>query len=69
MAKKRKMLPKNFNALIESGDIDTLKSVFDACDVNAYQGYDKYPALSTFGISEELVRWLVAQGADINVRY
>lgn len=66
MAKKRKTLPKNFSKLIEAGDINELKAVFDTCEINAYCGYNKETALSSFNIPEELVRWLVAKGADIN---
>jgi len=66
MAKKRKTLPKDFSELIKRGDIDALKAVFDTCEINAYSGYNKDPAMSTYDIPEELVRWLVFQGADIN---
>lgn len=69
MAKKRKTLPKNFNELIETKNIDALIAVFDTCEINAYNhGFDKSTALHTFGIPDELVRWLVEHGADINFR-
>ena len=64
--KKRKTLPKDFLELIERGDIDALKAVFDKCEISAYGGYYKASALSFRDIPEGLVRWLVAQGADIN---
>lgn len=66
MAKKRKTLPKNFKELMEAKDIEALKAVYDTCEISAYGGYDKESALSFYGVPEELVRWLVAQGADIN---
>ncbi|MDR2528611.1 MAG: ankyrin repeat domain-containing protein [Synergistaceae bacterium] len=66
--KKRKTLPTNFQNLIEVGDIGALKAVFDDRDVNAYYGYNKTPALSSFKIPDELVRWLVERGADIDAR-
>lgn len=66
MAKKRLTLPKNFKDLVEAGDIEGMKKVFETCEINAYQGYDKDPALSLYGIPDELVIWLVGQGADIN---
>lgn len=65
MAKKKKTLPKNFDELIRAKDIDQLKSVFDTCEWDARGGYGKATALSFYGISEELVRWLIAQGADL----
>lgn len=68
MGKKRKTLPKNFDELIEAGDISALKEVFIRCELDAYGGYSKTTALSFFNIPNELVRWLVEQGADINAR-
>ena len=66
MAKKRKTLPKNFDELIKAKNIADLIAVFDSCELNATSGYNKEPALSFFNIPEELTRWLVANGADIN---
>lgn len=66
MGKKKKTLPKNFDELIEAGDISALKEVFMKCDLDARGGYSKSTALSFFNIPDELVRWLVEQGADIN---
>lgn len=66
MAKKRITLPKNFKELIEAGDIDALKAVFDKCELDATGGYSKGTALGFFNVPSELVRWLVAQGANIN---
>ncbi|MEK4426498.1 ankyrin repeat domain-containing protein [Solibacillus sp. FSL K6-1523] len=68
MARKRKTLPKNFNELIEAGDITALQEVFTKCELEAYGGYSKTTALSFFKVPDELVRWLVEQGADINAR-
>ncbi|MFJ7405021.1 MULTISPECIES: ankyrin repeat domain-containing protein [unclassified Lysinibacillus] len=66
MGKKKKTLPKNFDELIEAGDISALKEVFMKCELDARGGYSKSTALSFFNIPNELVRWLVEQGADIN---
>jgi len=66
MGKKKKTLPKNFDELIEAGDISALKEVFMQCELDASGGYSKSTALSFFNIPNELVRWLVEQGADIN---
>lgn len=68
MGKKKKNLPKNFDELIEAGDISALKEVFTQCELDARGGYSKSTALSFFNIPDELVRWLVEQGADINAR-
>jgi len=66
--KKKAALPKNFDELVKAGDIAALKAVFDSCELDACGGYSKMPALSFRGIPKELVRWLVEQGADINVK-
>ncbi|PWB28398.1 ankyrin repeat domain-containing protein [Flavobacterium sp. HTF] len=65
MAKKKKTLPKNFDELIEKKDIEALKAVFDTCELEARGGYGKSTALSFWSIPDELVRWLVQNGADI----
>lgn len=66
MAKKRITLPKNFKELIEAGDIAALKAVFEKCELDATGGPTKGTALGFFNVPGELVRWLVAQGANIN---
>lgn len=69
MAKKKKTLPANFNELLEANNLDTLKAVFNECELNAYDRYSfKKPALSFYDIPLELMDWLIAQGADINVK-
>jgi hypothetical protein len=68
MAKKKLTLPKNFNELIEAGDLSVLKEVFEKCDYDARGGYSKGTALSFYKIPDELVRWLVEQGADRNAQ-
>lgn len=66
MAKaKRKTLPKEFDALIEAGDMEALKAVFETCEINARGGYTKQTALAFRGCPEELTRWLVERGADL----
>lgn len=65
MAKKKKTLPKNFDELIAEGNIENLKKVFDTCELDARGGYGKATALSFFNVPDELVRWLVDSGADM----
>ena len=65
MAPKKKTLPKDFEALLAEGDLAKLKAVFDSCDVNARGGYAKCTALSFRSCPDELTRWLVGQGADL----
>ncbi len=63
---KRKTLPKDFEELLKAGDLDALKAVFEKCDVNAYGGHAKETALAFDACPDELARWLVAHGADVN---
>lgn len=67
MAKaKKKLLPKNFAELLEAGDHEAIKAVFETCGVDARGGYTKQTALAFNEFPDELVRWLVEQGADID---
>ncbi len=66
MARKRKTLPKNFEDLLTAGDLDALKAVYDTCLVEARGGDPKTTALGFDNCPEELARWLVAQGLDVD---
>ncbi len=69
MAKKKKTLPANFGELLEANDLEALKAVFNECELNAYDRHSfKKPALSFYDVPLELMDWLIAQGADINVK-
>ena len=68
MAKKRVTLPKNFDELITSGNIEALKAVYEKCELSAYSGkYSLNTALHYGGVPDEIVVWLVEQGLDVNV--
>jgi ankyrin repeat protein len=66
MAKKKKLLPKNFGEMLVEGDIAKLQAVFDNCDLNARGGYAKQTALAFDECPDALARWLVEQGADLS---
>lgn len=68
MPKKRKTLPKDFGELIKSEDIETLKAIFNKCEIDAYSGgkYDKKSALCFSYCPDELSEWLVENGADLH---
>lgn len=67
MAKaKKKLLPKDFDALLKNGDVEALKSIFKTCDVNARGSYAKHTAIAFNDCPDELVRWLIDEGADIS---
>lgn len=61
---KRKTLPKDFEEIVSTGDVSAIKAVFAKCDINAYGGYNKGNALS-FRLDDEMMKWCVEQGADI----
>ena len=65
---KKKLLPKDFDALLKVGDIAALKAVFETCDLDARGGYSKHTALAFRDCPTELARWLVEQGADVEAR-
>ena len=70
MAKKKRVtLPKDFKELIEIGDIEKLKAIYNLCELSAtYDGrYGMNTALHYYGVPNELVRWLVEQGLDVNI--
>jgi len=66
MARKRKTLPKNFGDMLEAASLDDLKAVFDACELEATSGYNKDTALHFYRCPDELARWLVERGANVN---
>lgn len=70
MAKaKRKTLPTNFTEVLETGSFEAQKAVFDNCALDAYErGYSHDTALHQYAIKEELARYLVAEGLNINIQ-
>ena len=66
--RKRKTLPKDFAQLLEQASFAELVAVFDGCELEATGGYSKSTALGFYNCPDELVRWLVEQGADIDAR-
>ena len=60
---KRKTLPKDLEEYIT--DDEAVKAVFEKCDVNAYGLYSK-GNIFFYLISEDMIKWCIEQGADIN---
>ena len=68
MAKKRVTLPKEFKDLMDEGNIEALKAVYDRCELSAHDGrFSLCTPLHMGGVPDELVIWLVEQGLDINI--
>ena len=68
MAKKRSTLPKNFQELLDTGDVEALKQVFDKCDYNATGGYSQNNAFSFAPLPREFASWLKEQGGEVDKR-
>ena len=66
--KKRSTLPKDFREILDRGDIQEIRNVFEVCDVNAVGGYGKETAIAFDKVPDEVVRWLVANGADLSAK-
>ena len=68
MAKKRVTLPKEFKDLMDEGNIEALKAVYDRCELTAHDGrFSLCTPLHMGGVPDELVIWLVEQGLDIDI--
>ena len=68
MAKKRVTLPKEFKDLMDEGNIEALKAVYDRCELTAHDGrFSLCTPLHMGGVPDVLVIWLVEQGLDINI--
>lgn len=65
---KLTLLPENFEALLQAGDLRQLKAVFDACELDARHGDTRRTALAFEACPGALAQWLVAQGADLECR-
>jgi hypothetical protein len=63
---RRSSCRRTSKELLKEGELSKLKSVFDACDLNARGGYAKQTALAFAECPDELARWLVAAGADLS---
>ena len=62
----RKTLPKDFEEMLVTGDMDALKAVFDKCLPDAKGGVFKQSAIAFSQCPDALTRWLVEEkGADI----
>jgi ankyrin repeat protein len=66
MAKKKKLLPKDFKERLEKGaPLEELVAVFETCELDARVDRGGTSALGLYDCPEDLARWLVAQGADV----
>ena len=80
---RRKRLPKNFNEILQSGDDEKIKAVFEIYDINAtdkdgntilhmlHANKDikkKGPNSSYAYADANLIEWIIMQGGDINTK-
>lgn len=66
MPRQRKTLPEDFRDLLGTGDLAALKAVFGSCELDARGGYSKGTALAFPQCPDDLARWLVAEGLDVD---
>ena len=80
---RRKRLPKNFNEILQSGDEEKIKAVFQARDINATDK-DGNTILHMLHVNKDikkkdpnspyayaganLIEWIIMQGGDINAK-
>lgn len=62
----RKTLPRDFETLLTRATPDELVSVFDRTRIDARGGSAKATAIGFVDCPDELIRWLVAQGLDVD---
>jgi len=67
MARKKKLLPKDFRDLIREGDLAKLTAVFDTHELDARDGRGGQTALGVYDCPPLLMRWLVEQGLDVDL--
>ena len=80
---RRKRLPKNFNEILQSGDNEKIKAVFEIYDINAtdkdgntilhmlHANKDikkKDPNSPYAYVDANLIEWIIMQGGDINAK-
>ena len=64
--KKRKTLPQNFDEILQKGNLEEQKEVLNRCALYAYESINnKNTALHNRYLNEDLLKYLIAQGADI----
>lgn len=67
MAKKRKTLVDNLQEIIDSGNLDAFRAVFDKCEINATnRGATTCNALSYRNLTPEHIQFLIENGLDVN---
>lgn len=68
MAAKKNKLVEGFEAIIDSGDLDAFKAVFDKCEITATRGggKDKCNALSYKNLTPAHIQFLIDNGLDVN---
>lgn len=67
MAKKRKTLVDNMQEIIDSGDLEAFKAVFDKCEITATnKGKTTRNILSYKGLTPAHIQFVLDNGLDVN---
>lgn len=67
MARLRKTLPGGISDLLSGGDLEQISTALSRCEIGARsRDYSRITVLHITPCSDEVVRWLVERGEDIN---
>ena len=66
MPRLRKTLPRDFEEQLTTKSVDEIRAVLEGCELDARGGYRKSTALAFRDLPDELVRWLVERGLDVD---
>lgn len=64
--KRRKTLPKELEQLIKENHFEEIKILYKKCQENAYDTFSQNNILCYRGLTNEIIKWVVEQGCDIN---
>ncbi len=69
MGKKRVTLVDNFDDIVQNGNLEEFKAIYDKCDINASKRALHKNALHyVCGMTDEMFWWLIDNGCDVEQR-
>lgn len=68
MVRKRSTLPKDFREQLKTASVAEIQAVLERCELDARGEYDKRTALAYRDLPDEVTRWLVERGLDVDTR-
>ena len=68
MPKLKKTLPRDFDQLLASGDVNAIKAALEQCEPDARGGVFKQPVLAFNDLPDAVAVWLLDRGADLGAQ-